>query len=187
MGLRNTKHKPEIFHFTVSSFPVELASLDGLLPMPVVIDPDVGEEVGLYWLDRTPFVKKLASVRPFQLFLKVGVSRTDFGPLMWMLFYVPDPSGKRQPFASMEAHLNIHDESTVSVWRRLSAQTHWHLTLLGQNNVVADFFEFENVFGLADAINSAEEACRGLAMTDFIAAKRQFSEQYSMDELFRLG
>ena len=90
---------------------------------------------------------------------------------MWMLFYVPNPAGEPQPFASMEHHLNPSVLSQVSLWRQLANQSHWHLTLLGASNEVADFFEFENSYGLAEALDTMEEACRDLRVSDFMLAK----------------
>ncbi len=161
--------------------------MDGLTPMSVVMDLTVGEEVALYWLDRTPFVHELAAIRPFQFFLRSGLFRSDFGPLMWMLFYVPNPAGDSQPFASVECHLNPSEPSQVSLWRRLAHQTHWHLTLLGAGDEVADFFELENCYGLADALDTMEQACRGMRVTDFMRAKQQFWDRYSMDDLYAMA
>jgi len=59
--------------------------------------------------------------------------------------------------------------------------------LLREDNNVADFFEFENIFGLAEAFDSAEEACRGLHLADFMRAKQQFSAQYSIEDLMRMA
>ena len=97
--------------------------------------------------------QKLAAIHPFQLFLRSGLFRSDFGALMWMLFYVPNPAGDPQPFASVEYHLNPFEPSQVSLWHRLADQTHWHLTLIGVKNDVANFFEFENHYGLAEALD----------------------------------
>ena len=161
--------------------------MDGLTPMPVIMDITVGEEVALYWLDRNPFVHELAAIRPFQFFLRSGLFRSDFGPLMWMLFYVPNPAGDPQPFASVECHLNPSELSQISLWRRLAHQTHWHLTLLGAGDEVADFFEFENCFGLADTLDTMEEACRGMRVIDFMRAKQEFWDTYGMDDLYAMA
>src|SRR6266446_10016225 len=134
--------------FQVHDLPAELAGRSGMVLIPVFIDLTVGEDIGLYWLDRTPCVRELAAIRPFQLFLRGGLFRTDFGPLMWQLFYVPNPRPGPQPFASVECHLNPCDPRQVALWRKLADQTHWHLTLLGAGDKVEDFFEFENDFRL---------------------------------------
>jgi hypothetical protein len=185
--LQDTKYILSGGHFEVDSFPPELAAMDGLTPMPVVMDLTVGEEVALYWLDRTPFVHELAAIRPFQFFLRSGIFRSDFGPLIWMLFYVPNPAGGEQPFASVECHLNPAEPSQVSLWRRLAHQTHWYLTLLGAGDKVADFFELVNCYGLAAALDTMEESCRGMRVTDFMRAKQQFWDRYSMADLYAMA
>jgi len=103
---QDAKFKLDGGHFEVRDFPKRLNGCEGLVPIPVIIDLIVGEEIGLYWIDRTPFVKELAAVRPFRLMLKSGLFRSQSGPLMWLLFYVPNPQVSPQPFASMECHIN---------------------------------------------------------------------------------
>lgn len=161
--------------------------MDGLMPLPAIIDSTVGEEVALYWIDHTPFVHELAAIRPFQFFLRSGLFRSDHGPLMWMLFYVPNPAGNPQPFASVECHVNPFEPSQVALWRSLANQTHWHLTLLGAGNEVEDFFEFENRYGLAEALDTMDEACRGMHVTDFMRAKQEFWDRYTMDDLYNMA
>lgn len=173
--------------FEVVDFPPELSRHNGLLPLATILDYTVGEEVALYWVDRTPFVTELAAIRPFQMILINGLFRSSYGPLMWMLFYVPNPVPEPQPFAMVECHLNPASRGQVDLWRRLSNQTHWHLTLLGKNNRVADFFEFENVYLLGDALDTMEESCCDLPVTDFMRAKQEFSDRYTLDELYQMG
>jgi len=153
----------------------------------MILDYTVGEEVALYWRDRTPFIHQLAAIRPFQFFLINGLFRSSCGPLMWMLFYVPNPDSEPQPFAMMECHLNPASRAQVDLWRRLSKQTHWHLTLLGNNNRVAGFFEFENVYLLGDALDAMEDACRDKPVTDFMRAKQEFSDGYTLNELYQMA
>jgi len=187
MKPHNTKFTLGRGRFEVSSFPPELAKIEGLAPLPAVLDLSVGEEVALYWIDRTPFIQQLAAIRPFQFVLRSGLFRSEFGPLMWLLFFVPNPEGEPQPFASVECHVNPSEPSQVALWRRLAHQTHWHLTLLGAGNEVADFFEFENSYGLAEALDTVAEVCRGMPVTDFMRAKQQFWDRYTMDDLWAMA
>lgn len=186
MKQQDTKFTLGPGRFSVTSFPPALEGQSGLLPLPVTIDLTVGEEIALYWLDRTPFIREVARIRPFQFFIKSGLYHTDFGPLMWLLAYVPTPKPSPQPFAAMECHINPCECSQMALWRRLANQSHWHLTLLGAGNKVADFFEFENIFRLDGALDAVEQACRGMHVTDFLAAKRQFSDRFTMDALFSM-
>lgn len=182
MEFQNTKYTLGIGQLEAGSFPPELANSDGLITLPVIFDPSVGVEIGLFWLDRTPFVKQLAAIRPFELFLRTGIFHSTCGPLMWMLFFVPKNS--LMPFASVEYYLNPSDPTHISHMRRIAYQTHWHLMILGAGNKVADFFEFENNFDLNEKLDSMEEECRGMRVTDFMRAKQEFWDTYSMDDLF---
>ena len=182
---QNTKYNRGSGCVDVRDFPPQLARCNGLLPIPAILDPTVGEEVALYWMDRTPFVLELAAIRPFRLMLKSGVYQSVYGPLIWFLFYVPNSKPVPQPFASTELHLNPSETNQVSLWEKLANQTHWHLTLLGAGNSVAEFFEFENHFGLDTSLPRMMQTCQGLAVTDFIQAKAEFSKSYTMDDLYR--
>jgi hypothetical protein len=102
----NTKYKLDPGHFGVRNFPRELDDCTGLVPIPAIIDLVAGEEVGLYWLDRTPFIRQFAAVKPFRLMLKTGLFQSVHGPLIWLLFYVPNSNRTPQPLASVECHIN---------------------------------------------------------------------------------
>lgn len=183
---QDTKFKLEGGCFGVRDFPKQLNDCEGLVPIPVIIDLIVGEEIGLFWIDRTPFINELAAIRPFQLMLKTGLFRSKSGPLIWLLFYVPNPQSSPRPFASMECHINPANRQHVSTWRSLANQTHWHLTFVGADNQVADFFEFENEFDLDVALDGMLDACRGLHVTDFLRAKNEFWNSFAMDDLYKM-
>src|SRR5207249_3240717 len=53
--------------FNPPRFPDGLDSVEGLWPMPAVINLDVGQEVVLYLKDTTPFINTLAKTSPFNL------------------------------------------------------------------------------------------------------------------------
>ncbi len=187
MRPHNTKHSNEVRHFEVNAFPPQLAAAEGLMPLPVVVDFAVGEEIVFFWIDRTAFVHELAAVRPFQFFLNFGLFRSDYGPLAWMLFFVPNPISPSLPFASVECILNPFEPSQVALWRRLSNQTHWHLTLLGEGDAVADFFEFENSYNLTDSLDAMEAACSGMPAGDFVRARQQFWDRYTLEDLYAMA
>lgn len=157
------------------------------MPLSVVIDLTVGDEVALYWRDSTSFINELSAIHPFQLRLRAGLFRSDFGPLMWMLFYVPNPRATPQPFASMECHVNPQSPSQLELWRRLANQSHWHLSLVNSGNKIVNFFEFENTFGLDAALDSVEHVCAGIPVMDFNRAKKHFWDTYTMDDLYNMA
>ena len=157
-----------------------VGAADGIFPMKVLLDADVGEEVVLYWRDQTPFIEELRRVRPFRLMLKTGAGRNPCGPVFFMVFWVPNPADPEEAFAANEAYLNPHDALWVSRWRELAVQSHWHLFLIGAGNEQREFFEFENVFNLDEALDLMVRACGPIPMVDFARAKARFMEENSL-------
>jgi hypothetical protein len=184
--LQNTKYTRSKGHIELDWFPEELADMNGITPLKVMADLTIGEEVALYWLDRTPFIHRLGSKRPFQLFLRSGLFNSSSGPLMWMLFYVPNAPGSPQPLGSVECHLNPFSAQQVDLWDRLANQTHWHLTLLGPRNEVFGFFEFENIYGLGKNLDVMGNACKNMRAGDFMRAKQEFWDEYTMADLYAM-
>ena len=88
MKRHDTKNTLGKAHYQVDGPHRWLTDIEGLVPLRVVIDPTVGEEVALFWRDSTPFVRELAAVRPFQFMLKCGLLRTEFGPIMCQLMFL---------------------------------------------------------------------------------------------------
>ena len=168
----------------------ELASLgllgdsEGMLPFMVILDEDVGREVVLVIRDNTEFMDQLRRVTPFTLKLKTGVARNDYAPLGFLLFWIENPIDRSEPFAAYDLYINPTQFDQLKVWRTLGAQTHWHLFLIGESGEQEGFFEFENRYGLVEAVETVEKACLGIEMVDFMEAKRVFEEQHSIMDLF---
>lgn len=118
---------------------------------------------------------------------KTGLGRNDFGPLLFILFWVQNPLNPAEPFATWEYFLNPKDDQMVRRLRKLAAQTHWHLTLVGEAGRQENYFEFENHYCLAEALDFAEEATSNVGMVDFTRAKDAFMQKYTVDDLFRSG
>jgi hypothetical protein len=184
--MQNTAHSLNSAGFERIDLPDVFSGQTGIVPIPVILDFAVGEEVGLFWIDRTPFVHELAKTRPFNLLTRRGLYDTHQGPLFWQLYYIPDARPGYPPIAAMEHHTNPLDESHMEPWRRLSNQTHWHLTLVGIDDQVADYFEFENVFGLAGVLDAVQQACNGMHAGNFWEAKKEFTDTFSLEDLFEL-
>lgn len=161
----------------------ELQRAEGIMPWHLVLDPAVGMETVLLHLDRTPFIYKLAKVRPFDLRLKSGLMRTSHGPLLFLLFYVPDPNRPGTPFSSIDAHVNPYDPQHMIFWRNLARQSHWHLILVGEDDTLVDLFEFENTFGLSQVLDQVDATCKLVRGGNFDAAKAEFCENYTIDDL----
>ena len=74
----------------------------------------------------------------------------------------------------------------VSRWRELAVQSHWHIFLIGAGNEQREFFEFENVFNLDEALDLMVRACGPIPMVDFARAKARFMEENSLDDLLKM-
>ena len=159
---------------------------DGFFPMKAVLDPDVGEEVVLYLRDQTPFMEELRHILPFRLMLKAGAGRNEFGPLCFMVFWIPTTADSDQAFAAYDVYLNPHSDVQLATWRELAAQSHWHLFLIGTGGEQRDFFEFENTFNLDETLDFVAEACGPLQLVDFNRAKAKFMQENSVDDLLRM-
>ncbi|MEI6783248.1 MAG: hypothetical protein WCQ21_20285, partial [Verrucomicrobiota bacterium] len=154
--------------------------------MKAILDPDVGEEVVLYLRDQTPFMDDLRRIRPFRLMLKAGAGRNEFGPLCFMLFWIPSPADPEASFAAYDVYFNPHNDVQLATWRELAAQSHWHLFLIGTGGQQRDFFEFENTFNLDNTLNFMTEACGPIQLVDFNRAKTKFMQENSVDDLFTM-
>jgi hypothetical protein len=102
---------------------------------------------------------------------------------MFLLFYIPNPRQPGSVFSAIDAHANPLDVQHMQIWRDLARQSHWHLLLVGANDELVDLFEFENVFGLEQAIKQVEAACAGMVEDSFDNAKAEFCSTYSIDDL----
>jgi hypothetical protein len=156
----------------------------GIIPAPATVDPRFGVEMTLLVFDKTPFIHEIAKTNPFQLRLKTGVTNTEFGPVGFLLFYVPDPNRPMQPVILMDYHIDPKNSQKLAPWRQLASQSHWHLVLIDSGPKVVDLLEFENVFGLDSALNEMVTMCRPFPMKDFAQAKNKFSEMHSAMDLF---
>lgn len=159
---------------------------DGFLPLPMIIDRAVGEEVVLFVRDQTPFMEELRLVKPFRLMMRTGCVRNNFGPLVFFLFWVENPADLTEPFAAWDCYLNPKSDAQMSRWRSLAAQSHWHLFLVGTEGRQREFFEFENNYGLGEALDLIDESCRDIGLIDFNRAKDRFMSENTIDDLFRM-
>lgn len=181
-----TKYTLAPGNISVDRLPSSLRGVSGMMPIPMLLDFTVGEEVTLCWFDSTPSVRELASIRPFSLFLKTGMYRSKSGPLLWMVFFVTKGSVEFPIQATVECVLNPASELQVATWRRLSQQTHCHLLVLDKRGQKQRFLEFENNFEIGRALELMGQACSASEVVDFGKAKEEFSQTYSVEDLLKL-
>lgn len=170
--------------FTGITVPDPYKNFDGIFTLNVILDKSIGSEVVLYIRDETDFIYDISKVKPFELFMKSGIVRTDYGPLLFLLFFIPDPRFEDRPFAMFDIHLNPLKQEFLLPFYDLSRQSHWHLFLLNKKNEQVGFFEFENNYRLYQALQDVEEACKGMKSIDFWKAKEEFMNKYSLEELY---
>ncbi|MEI8196095.1 MAG: hypothetical protein WCI73_09320 [Phycisphaerae bacterium] len=182
----HNKLSKKLFANLPTDFPFDKLPESGILAVPVVFVDRIGTETALLLFDKTPFIYEIVKLRPFTLRMITGLLRTSHGTVMFLLFYVPDPRSPEKPFFTMEVHLNPLDPQMVLPWCDLARQTHWHLVLLDAQGQQVDFFEFENTFDLVKALEVVGEACKSEKCGNFNAAKQEFTEQYSLEDLFRM-
>lgn len=63
-------------------------------------------------------------------------------------------------------------------------KSHWHVILAGVGDRQENFFEFENHYGLGEALEVFAAACRGTRSIDFARARRVFMDEHSLEALF---
>lgn len=157
---------------------------NGIYTVYASLDKSIGTEVILYIRDETDFIYDIAKVRPFELFMKSGVVKTEYGPLLFLLFYIPDPRFEDRPFVMFDIHLNPLLPEHLAAFYDLSRQSHWHLFLINKENEQIEFFEFDNNYGLYEALQTVEEACKGMKSIDFWKAKDVVTKKYSLEDLY---
>lgn len=167
--------------------PGGMAIPDGLLPVPAIINLEVGEEVVLYLKDSTPFINTLAKTRPFNLRVHGGVARNQHGCLGFFVFWVPSPFNQRVPLVIYDLYVNLRSDTQLGWWRELAFQTHWHMLLLDRKNEQRDFFEFANTFRIQEFLEEMQEYCHGIEVLDFEKTKAEFMAEKSVEELFEDG
>jgi serine/threonine protein kinase len=158
---------------------------EGIIPM--ITTSERGDtEVSLFLIDRTPFIYELAELRPFTLNLKSILYNTSHGFLVCALFYLVQPNNPKQMFVGFEGYINIFNPSILTTYLQLSRQSHWHLFLIDTNDEVVDLFEFENSYDLENTLNQAIKLSRNTPHGDFMMAKQEFMDTFSMDDLFQM-
>lgn len=169
-------------NFDFKSMDPRILRADGIMPIPVRLSPKTSAEVVLLYIDHTPFVYELARIRPFNMYLKSGMAKTAHGPILFHLFRfcAQDPG---TPILLVDAYANPYNTQQMTVWRALSQQSHWHLFLVDSQAEQVGFFEFSNTFNLEQSLAAASDACKGMIEGNFLAAKAEFYDKYTVDDL----
>ena len=158
--------------------PPELDSYSGVTPFRVVLDRRVGTEVGLFIVDRTPFVREIAKLNPLHLDVASGLAPCAPGPVLF-IFYSLSQAGRTERLVSFENTINPHDPAMMQLHFELAKQTHWHVFVVGPGNEELNWYEVENVFGLDSTLEQAVSVLDEYPCRDFNAAKADFQARYA--------
>jgi len=160
-----------------------IPSVEGITTMNIILDSGDWETV-LYYFDRTSFIYQIAQIKPFTINLKSILYQTSYGYILCLFFYMP-PTVQGKPFFSAEMYVNLYNPTTLSEFFQLSRQSHWHLFLVqSEKREVVDVFEFENCYDLEKTLNKAICLTRDTPSGNFMKAKQEFLNTFTMENLF---
>lgn len=172
--------------FDMKYFDPRILRAEGILPLPVCLSEETGTELALFYIDHSPYIYELERMRPFNMDLKSGLGKTSHGPILFHLFSFYTENSA-QPVLLVDTYANPLNHQHISTWRDLSRQSHWHLFLVNGQGEQVGFFEFPNTFDLGQTLDLVSEACRNTTECNFIAAKEDFCNRYTVEELDELN
>ena len=159
----------------------------GIAPIPIALDPIVGTEVALFIVDYTEFAHDIARLEPFQLHIKSGLVPCSAGPVVFFLFWLPDPRAPQISFATFECTVNPHDPNMMQPYWDLARQSHWHVFVIGPDDEELNWFEFENDFSLHATLEPVANVISNFPCRNFDAAKLEFQERFTVDDLLAMN
>ena len=180
----NNKWRWGSVHFKMPELPAELLALSGIVPVTLVVDRNTGREVVLLIVNPMEGMAEFKDRNKTRLVVMSGLAATSFGPIGWFLFRFPDPETENE--FVFERVVNPKDPGQLLIYESLAAQKYWHVILTDENGQVVNFFEFENNYGLSDAVRRMEIASSDMLVGDFEAAKSEYGIAYSIDHLLAL-
>ncbi len=180
----NNKWKHGRVHFELPELPPILISSAGIKAISVVIDNRVGEEIVLLITEPRQNLKEFEGRDLTSFMLKVGLINTSYGPVCFLLFYFPDPLTGAQ--VTYENTVNPKDHQHLSTYKQLSDQEYWHVVIANDAGEIVNFFEFPNEYGLKETLDRVESICEKMEDSDFMAAKAEYENKYSIDQLLAM-
>jgi hypothetical protein len=171
-------------HFELPPLPHLYRTLPGIKPVPLVLDPEIGEEIVLLVTEPKAQICVFADCEKIEFYLRSGLVTTSQGPVFWMLFSFPGLLAGQT--IAYENSINPKDETQTAIYRRLAGQKYWHVIMADDSGAVMNFFEFENSYGLDRALESAVEVSADLQVSNFLGAKAEYENTYSIDHLLKL-
>jgi len=150
----------------------------------MILDSGVGTEIILLITEPRRQAQEFAGRDITSFYLKSGLVNTPYGPVFWLLFYFPDPvTGQSVIY---ENSVNPKDQSQLSNFEQLASQKYWHVVIADDKGKVINLFEFPNSYGLKDTLAQVHNVCSRMAVKDFIRAKQEYENSYSIEKLMEL-
>jgi hypothetical protein len=177
----DNKWKHGKVYFELPQLPAMLIASPGIKPISVVLDDDVGEEIILLITEPKDKVKEFGGRNITRFMLKAGLVNTSFGPICFLLFYFQDPLTGAQ--VTYENTINPKDYQQRSIYEQLSSQRYWHVVIADDSGEVVNFFEFPNEYSLDKTLEQVSNVCKNMHVTDFMSAKAEYENRYSIDQL----
>src|ERR1019366_10086348 len=148
----------------------------GVLFEEVTLDKRIGPEAVALLIEPEP--DELLAKRSLDLNLKAGIASTAYGPVLFLIWWIP-PIVNGRPSAFYEQVMNPLHFKTSGVLRCLAGQTHLHVLLIGPIGQVLTVFEYRNTFGF-DGIRAGVDLARVAwpGSDDFQRAKRAYEQEY---------
>lgn len=172
-------------NFALPPVPSGFMNQAGVYYLHVTLDPEVGEEVVLVIYDPTEFIYQLAEVKPFRFHTASLAVNTSYGPVFVFLFWVTDPADERKVFAAFDKPVNFSKPEMIEPWIKLRDQTHLHLFLIDAEQEVQGFYEFENVYGFDEAVETISQLDTQ-RIQDFTMAQEEYFADYSVPDLLEM-
>jgi len=149
-----------------------------------VLDAHIGPEILLLITETKDKIGEFEGTDISRLNMKAGLVNTSFGPVFWILYHFPDPvTGEKVVY---ENTINPKNTQQVSIYKQLLSQKFWHAIMADDTGNVVNFFEFPNNYGLSGTLDQVQEVCSRMQVTDFMAAKAEYENSYSIDELLEM-
>ena len=159
-----------------------------LVPATLALDPSVGLETVLIFVESPTFIRKIRKLDYFNLNLRIMVHVCEFGPVFSLLWWIGDSTVIPKPSEIYETEINPHAPSEMQPFVELSQQEYWHVFMVTPSDEELnwhdeEWYECPSSGELSEAIKHAREIATRVACIDFDMAIKSFHRQYSRRQL----
>ncbi|MCC6621182.1 MAG: hypothetical protein IT385_08005 [Deltaproteobacteria bacterium] len=137
------------------------ASPRGLRLVTLAIDPRVGREVALWIVGPRAELEPVVAHPDFMLWPRPFLVGTPLGPLLEVLWTVPDPAAPTWPLWSFRTRVDPHGAGGLAAWEELARQSHVHVLVSEPEGAVIRWIERECPF-VMDLLTPYLERARAL-------------------------